>query len=57
MIHPPVQRARRLYAASMLSLGVAGCSVTGGELHTLDLSGLRSPAMAHYDALGVEKLP
>lgn len=57
MIYAPAQRARRLFAASMLSLGVAGCSVTGGELQTVKFSGLRPPAMAHYDALGAEKFP
>src|SRR5262245_28802631 len=57
MNYVPAKRTRRLFAASMLSLGVAGCSVTGGELQTVKFSGLRPPVMAHYDALAAEKFP
>ena len=39
MSYVSIPRARRLFAASMLSLGVAGCSVTGEGLRTVELSG------------------
>ena len=55
MISSPSQRARRLFAASMLSLGVAGCSVTGEGLRSV--SGPQSPAATHYADRGTEKFP
>ena len=57
MISSPSRRARRLFAASMLSLGVAGCSVTGEGLRTAEFSMPQSPAMTHYAARGAEKFP
>src|SRR4051812_41083884 len=57
MTYEPTQRARRLFAASMLSLGVAGCSVTGEGLRTAEFSGPPSPAMTYYAASGSEKFP
>src|SRR5690349_17742649 len=57
MTYEPTQRARRLFAASILSLGVAGCSVTGEGLRTAEFSGPQSSAMSHYDARGSEKFP
>ena len=57
MISSPSQGARRLFAASMLSLGLAGCSVTGEGLRTVEFSGPQSPAMMHYAARGSERFP
>ena len=57
MISSPSQRARRLFAASMLSLGVAGCAVTGEGLRTVEFAGSQSPDMAHYAARGAERFP
>ena len=41
----------------MLSLGLAGCSVTGEGLRTAEFSGLQSPGVTHYAALTAEKFP
>jgi lipoprotein-anchoring transpeptidase ErfK/SrfK len=57
MISSLSQRARRLFAASMLSLGVAGCSVTGEGFRTVEFSMPQSSAPAHYAARGAEKFP
>ena len=57
MISSPSRRARRLLAVSMLSLGVAGCSVTGEGLRTAEFSMPQSPATMHYAARGAEKFP
>jgi lipoprotein-anchoring transpeptidase ErfK/SrfK len=42
------KRARRLLAVSMLSLAIAGCSVTGEGRRNTELSDASSPAMTHY---------
>jgi lipoprotein-anchoring transpeptidase ErfK/SrfK len=57
MINSPYQRARRLFAASMLSLGLAGCSATGEGLRTAGFNGLPSSGVTHYAALTAEKFP
>jgi lipoprotein-anchoring transpeptidase ErfK/SrfK len=49
--------ARRLCVASLLLIGLAGCSVTGDGLRTADFSGLQQPAMTHYAARTAEKFP
>lgn len=54
MINSSPQRARRLFAVSMLSLGLAGCSVTGEGLHTAGISGALT---TRYAALPAEKFP
>jgi lipoprotein-anchoring transpeptidase ErfK/SrfK len=57
MIDLFARHARRLCAASLISLGLAGCSVTGEGLRNADFSDLQPPAMAHYGALTAEKFP
>jgi len=57
MINSLSQRARRLFAASMLSLGLAGCSATGEGLRTAGFNGLPSSGVTHYAALTAEKFP
>lgn len=57
IINSPSQPARRLFAASILALGLAGCSTTGEGLRTTEFSGLQSPLPAHYAALTAEKFP
>jgi lipoprotein-anchoring transpeptidase ErfK/SrfK len=57
MAYEPTQWARRLFAASMLSLGVAGCSVTGEGLRTVEFAAPQPPAMTHYAAREAEKYP
>ena len=57
MIYAPSQRARRLFAGLILSLGLAGCSVTGEGPRPVEFSGLQSPVMTHYAALVAEKFP
>jgi lipoprotein-anchoring transpeptidase ErfK/SrfK len=57
MINLPLQQAWRLFAASMLSLGVAACSLTGEGLRTAEFAGPPSPGMAHYAAAPAEKFP
>jgi lipoprotein-anchoring transpeptidase ErfK/SrfK len=42
------KRAQRLLAVSMLSLAIAGCSVTGEGRRNTELSDASSPAMTHY---------
>ncbi|MGH6642070.1 MAG: L,D-transpeptidase [Bradyrhizobium sp.] len=46
-----------MFAASMLSLGVAGCSVTGEGLRTAEFPMPQSASTAHYAARGTEKFP
>ncbi len=50
------QRARRMFAASMLSLGLAGCSVTGDGLHGVERSALQ-PQAVYYAERPAEKFP
>ena len=54
MINSLSRPARRSFAASMLALALAGCSVTGEGLRTAEFSG---PLMTHYAALTAEKFP
>src|SRR3954447_19540269 len=49
-------RARRVFAASMLSLGLAGCSVTGDGLRSVETSAL-APQAAYYSERPAEKFP
>lgn len=57
MINFSSQRARRLFAATMLSFGVGGCSVTGEGLQTAEFSMSQSPTTMHYAARSTEKFP
>lgn len=57
MIDLFARHGRRLCVASLLSLGVAGCSVTGETLRTADFSDLQAPAMTYYAARTAEKFP
>lgn len=50
------QRARRVFAVSMLSLGLAGCSVTGDGLPSVERSALQ-PQAAYYAERPAEKFP
>jgi len=51
------RHSRRLCAALLLSLGLAGCSVTGEGLRTADFSDLLPPTLTHYAARTAEKFP
>ena len=57
MIDALSQRARRLFAASILSLGLAGCSVTDAALRTGEAAALQSQAVTHYAERKAEKFP
>jgi len=57
MIDALSQRARRLSAASILALGLAGCSVTGAGLRTGETVALQSHAVTHYAERKAEKFP
>jgi lipoprotein-anchoring transpeptidase ErfK/SrfK len=49
------RRARLRLAASLLSLSLAGCSVTGEGPRNAELSGIPSQAMTHYAARTTER--
>jgi lipoprotein-anchoring transpeptidase ErfK/SrfK len=55
MIDLFARHARRLCVASMLLLGLAGCSVTSEGLRSAEFSDLQPQAMTHYAALSAEK--
>jgi lipoprotein-anchoring transpeptidase ErfK/SrfK len=57
MIDLFARHARRLCVGSLLSLALAGCSVTGEGLRSAGFSDLQPQAMTHYAALSAEKFP
>jgi lipoprotein-anchoring transpeptidase ErfK/SrfK len=57
MIDSPSHPVRRLFAASMLTLVLAGCSLTGEGIRTTSISGQQLPLTTHDAEAVAEKFP